>query len=134
MNDQHIGEESVYPALANDEVVYRLARKRSWIDEDTGKLLPDAFYLGPNGSDLSVLLASTCSLELAKTGAGHLNKVYGVHSLVVSRIRSLGLDVVRDTDIHANIRGLPHKEDDLETATVLADLLAEQAEELWRRP
>jgi hypothetical protein len=53
-----------------------------------------------------VLLDSTCARK----------RTVGVASLEVGRVREIGLDVKQDSPNHANIVGLPHREDDLAEA------------------
>ncbi len=50
----------------------------------------------------------------------------------VGRVRDLGLDVVPDSPSHANIIGLPYREDEPDTAVRLALLLAKQSRIQWR--
>jgi hypothetical protein len=57
---------------------------------------------------------------------------YGVASLQVGKVRELGLDVVPDSPSHAQIVGLPYREDDRNNADRLARLLAEQSRLVWQ--
>lgn len=66
-------------------------------------------------------IASTCSPQQC---AARFRNCYGVASLNVGEIRALALDVVPDSTSHANIIGLPYREDDRFRADRLADLLA----------
>lgn len=118
-------------------------RKRAWIDQDTldadtRAILPDA-YLRRKGVDtdgLSVGIRGVCTLEEFRSS---LNKVHGVVSLHVGRVRDLSLDVLPDDPrlaeeqgfdydpCHANIVHLPYVEDDPKEAERLAGLLAQQS-------
>lgn len=83
--------------LPDSEVVYRARRSKKCIDEDTGETSPQAYFLrkidGKLEEGLSVCLASKCKPEEC---CSHFNKRYGVVSLEVSYIRSLGLEVLPD--------------------------------------
>ena len=59
-------------------------------------------------------------------------KCYGVASLEIGSVRALGLEVAQDTVNHANILGLPHREDDLAQAERLAGLLAKRSRLVWQ--
>lgn len=53
-----------------------------------------------------------------------LQKTYGAASLLASSAINLGLTVEPDAANHAEIRGIPSKEEDSNRAEYLADLLA----------
>lgn len=134
---------TVVPVLQCEAIVWRLLRKKAWIDQDTlgadaRAILPDA-YLRRQGVDtdgLSVGIKGVCTLEEFKAS---LNKVHGVVSLHVGRVRDLPLDVLPDDPqmaeeqgfrydpCHANIVHLPYVEDDPKEAERLAGLLARQS-------
>jgi hypothetical protein len=118
-----------FPSLPNDEMVYRSLLRKQWINEDTGKVKADAYFLRPNEPGLSVNLASVCSPEQC---ASFFRKCYGVASLEVDVIRSVGLDVERDSVNHANIMGLPQRDQDLAKAERLAGLLARRSTLVWQ--
>ncbi|NEP46612.1 MAG: hypothetical protein F6K35_48450 [Okeania sp. SIO2H7] len=82
-----------------------------------------------NERGLSVNIASACSPEEC---AAKFRKCYGVASLNVRSIRELGLDVVPDSLSHAQIVGLPYREDDPNTAEELAFLLANLSRIVWQ--
>ncbi len=46
-----------FEPLPEDAIVYRAILRKQWIDEDTGKVKSDAYFLRPNESGLSVNLA-----------------------------------------------------------------------------
>jgi len=134
---------SVVPTLECEAIVWRLLRRKAWIDKDTiasdiKVILPDA-YLRRKDMDtdgLSVGIKGVCTLEDFKSS---LNKVHGVVSLHVGRVRDLGLDVFPDDrqlieeqgfeydPCHANIVNLPYVEDNTKEAERLAGLLAKQS-------
>lgn len=97
--------------------------RKDWIDPKSKRILPGAFILRPAPKDddgLSVDISSPQSCVSV------LNKSYGVGSLHVGRIRSLGLDVIVDEDPHALIKGLPRDTEDRAKAEWLASQLAKQ--------
>jgi hypothetical protein len=117
--------------LPDDAIVYWVLLRKTWIDKDTGMIQPDAFFLRKNKNEqgISVNIAKVYSPEQS---AARFTNCYGVISLVVGNIRSLGLDVVRDSISHANIVGLPYREDNRVLAERFADLLAEQSVLVWQ--
>jgi hypothetical protein len=90
---------------------------------DTGQVKADAYFLRAKGPGLSVNLASQCS---AQKCAETFRKCYGVASLNVGDVQEIGLNVEQDSVNHANVVGLPHREDDLAEAERLAGLLAKR--------
>lgn len=123
MTEYTVISAAEYESLPCKSVVYRALRKR-WVDEDTGKIKADAFFLRPNESGISVNIAETCSPQ---ESAKSLNKCSAIASLHVGRVRQLGLDVVQDSRTHANLTGLPYQDDNLAEAERLAGLLAKQS-------
>lgn len=115
--------------LPEDVVVYRALLRKQWIDEETGRVKADAYFLRATEPGLSVNFASVCSPEQC---AGLFRKCYGVASLEVGRVREIGLDVEQDSPNHANIVGLPYREDDLAEAERLAGLLAKRSHIVWQ--
>lgn len=118
-----------FEPLPSHAVIYRALLRRQWIDEDTGRVKADAYFLRANEPGLSVNLASVCSPEQC---AALFRKCYGVASLAVSDVREIGLDVEQDTVNHANIVGLPYREDNLAEAERLAGLLAKRSQLIWQ--
>ncbi|WYL98011.2 MAG: hypothetical protein HEQ35_26125 [Gloeotrichia echinulata IR180] len=119
---------SEFEPLPPDTVVYRALLRKQWIDEDTGRVKADAYFLRASEPGLSVNIASVCSPEQC---AGLFRKCYGVASLEVGRVREIGLDVEQDSRNHANIVGVPYREDDLAEAERLAGLLAKRSQIVW---
>ncbi len=120
---------SQFDPLPGDEIVYRSLLRKQWIDEDTGRVKADAYFLRANELGLSVNLASVCSPHQC---ADLFRKCYGVASLVVEAVREIGLEVEQDSVNHANIVGLPAREDDLAAAERLAGLLAKRSKLVWQ--
>lgn len=131
MSNSSIEDASSLSPLNYTSIVYRLARSRSWVDEDNKAFVPRAFYRRENEPGISVSIADAVTLEFAISGAGVLNKCYGVASLQVGPIRDINLDVIPDTVDHANIIGMPLVSEDKARADYYADLLAEQSHLLW---
>lgn len=126
------GPSSTFPAsLPCDAILYRLLTKGLWIDPDGG-IAPGAFYRRPDEEGISVFIAATCSLDEAKSV---LNEVKGIATLHTGRIRDIGLEAAPDPidARHAEIVGVPSRDDDEGLATYYADLLAEQARLVWKR-
>jgi hypothetical protein len=117
--------------LADNDLVYRSLLRQQWINEDTGKVKRDAYYLRLNRNEvgLSVNLASACAPEDC---AARFKVCYGVVALRVGDVRQLGLDAVQDSWVHANILGLPYRENDRLSADRLARLLAGLSEIVWQ--
>jgi hypothetical protein len=107
------------PALACDQIVYRVLASAKLLD-----FLPQAFLLRLRDKDTGLSISYNCTLDEARYS---LTRSYGVLSLHVGRVRTLNLDVVPDEPQHANIIGLPYKEDNPELAERMASLLAKQA-------
>lgn len=120
---------SQFEPLAKDAIMYRSILRKQWIDEDTGRVKADAFFLRVKEPGLSVNLASACSPQQS---ADLFRKCYGVASLEVGAVREINLDVEQDSETHANVVGLPHREDDLAEAERLAGLLAKKSHLVWQ--
>ena len=126
-----MAESSVrqFEPLPENAIVYRSMLRKQWIDEDTGRVKADAYFLRANEPGLSVNLASTCSPQQC---AEMFRKCYGVASLQVGDVREIGLDIEQDSVNHANVVGLPYREDDLAEAERLAGLLAKRSSLVWQ--
>jgi hypothetical protein len=118
-----------FDPLPDNATVYRAMLRKQWLNEDTGRVKADAYFLCVNERGLSVNLASVCS---PRQCAELFRKCYGVASLEVGGVREVGLDVEQDSVNHANIAGLPHREDDLAEAERLSGLLAKQSQVVWK--
>ncbi len=122
--------QSEFEHLSDEATVYRALLRQQWIDEDTGKVKRDAYYLRQDRGEtgLSVRIASVCTPEEC---AAKFRSCYGVASLNVGYIRSLGLEVIPDSPSHANIIGLPYREDNRLEADRFARLLARESRIVW---
>jgi hypothetical protein len=118
-----------FEPLPENAIVYRSMLRKQWIDEDTGRVKADAYFLRANEHGLSVNLASKCSPQQC---AEMFRKCYGVASLQVGEVREIGLDIEQDAVNHANVMGLPLREDDLAEAERLAGLLAKRSYIVWQ--
>jgi len=107
------------PELGPDDDLLRALLNKKAVDN-----LPDAFLLRADERDsgLSVSIKST-----AQECRALFKKTYGVARLAVSHVRELDLTVIPDEPNHANIVGIPYKDDDPERAEWLAGRLAERA-------
>lgn len=124
MTEQPVSGSAEFEPLPCSAIVYRALLKKTWIDEDTGRVKADAFFLRENEPRISVNIAETCT---PKECVKRFNKCSAVASLQVGRVRNLGLDIVPDSRTHANIIRLPYREDNLAEAERLAGLLAKQS-------
>ncbi|NEU76532.1 hypothetical protein PI95_029470 [Hassallia byssoidea VB512170] len=131
MTEQSSGNDIRFEPLPNSAIVYRALLRNNWINEDTGRVKAQAYFLRKNRNEqgLSVNIANASSPEQC---ASRFTNCYGVASLDVGRVRELGLDVVPDSPSHANIIGLPYREDDPATTERLARLLAKQSRIVWQ--
>lgn len=125
-------------SISNSEVVYRALRNKKCIDEDTGEVAPETYFIrtddqgNPTEKGLSVCLSSKCTAP--EDCCRNLKKRYGVVSLNVEYIRSLGLDVEPDAPPpeHALIVNMPTRKENPVEAERLARLLAKGSEFQWR--
>jgi hypothetical protein len=74
---------SKFVVLSADAIVYRSLLRKQWINEDTGRVTADAYFLRPNEPGLSVNLADACTPEEC---ARFFRKCYGVASLEVGDV------------------------------------------------
>ena len=142
MNEQ---SEPVDPALRLDpEVeVYRLLTRAS--DMTDGKVQPSAFYLRKNRdgiieNGISVQIAGKCQLD-AEVGMKNapVSGIRAIVSLLVREVKEIRvvpyeLDVIACPDVstsEAIIINVPHKDENLEAAERIADLLANQRSPFW---
>ena len=116
----------MFHPLSCPTIIYRAILRKNWIDKHNNRVTSAPFFRRPSKDidGLSVHIAGSCSLEEIYAS---FNQCFGVVSLHVGHIRDIGLDVSQDSISHANIIGLPYKEEDLVTAERLAGLLARQS-------
>ena len=86
--------------------------------------LHEAFLLRADERDSGLSVNFDCTPDECRS---HFNRTYGVASLTVRLVLELELQVVPDEPQHANITGVPYKEDDPARAEYLADELARRA-------
>ena len=105
-------------------VVFRAITRKQWVDKPTQAVSPGAFFRRPPPDDedgISVDIDSPTSCVKI------FNKTFGVVSLHVGRVRDIGLDITVDDPPHANIVGVPRKEEDNTEAERFASQLAKMA-------
>lgn len=118
-------------------MVYIALRNASYMDSESGNIKPNAFLLrerdlvGPTiGVSLIVCDYPPKIVDIATLVPSLKSKVCGIDAITVGDIRSLGygLDVVRDKEHHAYIKGLSYikAEDKVEArrAAISSELLA----------
>lgn len=107
------------------QIVYRAATGSDWIKQ--GKIKKQAFYRRPNHDPNGLSCAPTeadCTRHL-------IRPTHGTITLHVGRVRDIGLDIVPSDPTHANIVGVPYRDDaNRALATYLAERLAEVARPL----
>ena len=126
MIEQSSESASEFEKIPDTTIVYRALRK-GWIDQDRSIVKPDAYYLRKRISEqgISVNFSIEQSLNIFKS-------CQGVASLIVGDIRSLDLDIVRDSSSHGSIICLPYREDDPPRADEFALLLARLSMIVWQ--
>jgi hypothetical protein len=107
-------------ALAEADVLLRALLRRAEIDDPV-----TAFFIRSSERDtgLSVNFDMTPDECRAQFRTSH-----GVRSLVVRSVRELELEVIPDREHHANVKGIPHKDDDPDRAEFLAGQLLKISE------
>lgn len=104
-----------------DDSLFRAVLKRRYL---TAENLREAFMLRSTETGLSVCYdckPEDC-FELIQM------EMHGVAKLIVGRVKALGLKVIPNEAHHANIEGVPHKEENEVEAERLANALAEIAD------
>ena len=79
-----------------------------------------AFFIRPNERDTGLSVNFDFTPEECRA---QFNTTYGVRSLLVESVRALNLEVVPDSAHHANVKGIPHSDDDPDRAEFLAGQL-----------
>jgi len=105
--------------LVADEVLYRAIRTSSEFQDKRF-----AFLLRQNERDSGLSVSFNCAAEKCEEG---LNKSYGILSLIAYDVVGLDLKVVPDEPTHANIKGIPYKDDDPDLAMWFAGKLRDLA-------
>lgn len=114
-----------------DTIVYRTVTRARDIGADQ-RPLANAFILRPLPRDKNGLSVDY-NVEVPEGCASDLDpkSKKGIFSLLVGCVRDLELDVIPDTDTHANITGLARVEDDSERAEQLAAALVASCRTCW---
>ena len=124
------------PEHCKSERVYIVIRNKRFRNEDTGRIKPDAFYLRKKydaiEQGISVIVADHCLTMREAEEITRLNNIYGVDSISVSEIESLGLRVIQDAPTHASIQGLPFRTREDLSVDIRADDLADKLSRLCR--
>lgn len=63
MTRKNSGSSSEFEPLPDRAIVYRALLRKQWINEDTGRVSSNAYFLERNEIGLSVNIASACSPE-----------------------------------------------------------------------
>jgi hypothetical protein len=116
-----------YDELSCSEIVFRALIYATWVDNDTGRVMPAAFIRRQHESGLSIGLRTSAKDFCKRRFNG---PTYGVGTLHVGRVRDIvdaDLDVIRDADDHATLTGIPLATHDKTKAERLASLLSKQA-------
>ncbi|MGA7081248.1 MAG: hypothetical protein WBQ43_04760 [Terriglobales bacterium] len=102
-------------ALVEADILLRALLRRAELDDPV-----TAFFMRSNERDtgLSVNFDMTPDECRAQFRTSH-----GVRSLLVQSVRELELEVIPDDAHHANVKGIPHKDDDPDRAELLAGQL-----------
>jgi hypothetical protein len=98
---------------------------RALLNRASMDYLPNAFLLRVDEKDTGLSVNYDSTVEVCRRA---FKVTYGVAQIRASVPIELSLDVVPDGTNHANIRGIPHKDDDALTAEWIASRLAEKAE------
>ncbi len=107
-------------ALVDADILLRALLRRAELDDPV-----TAFFIRGNERDtgLSVNFDMTPVECRAQFRTSH-----GVRSLLVQSVRELQLEIVPDEARHANLKGIPHKDDDPDRAEFLAGQLLKISE------
>jgi hypothetical protein len=105
------------PTLVPEDDLLRVLRNRAQ-EQDTTQ----AFFLRNDERVDGLSVRFHCSYTTCRAD---FHPSYGVLALTVQSVRSLALTVVPDAIDHANIRGVPHKDDEPSQATYFARRLSE---------
>jgi|ERR1019366_1170284 hypothetical protein len=107
-------------ALVNADILLRALLRRAELDDPL-----TAFFIRNNERDtgLSVNFDMTPDECRAQFRTSH-----GVRRLLVQSVRELELEVIPDDAHHANVKGIPHKDDDPNRAEFLAGQLLRMSE------
>lgn len=102
--------------LVGEEVLYRALRTKAE-QEDKRR----AFLLRQDEKNDGLSVKYACSSDDCEN---ELKKSYGVLSAIANQVAGLGLRVVPDKPQHANIKDIPHIEEDAARAMLIAGQLS----------
>lgn len=105
--------------LIANELLLRALRSRAE-QEDKRR----AFLLRSNERDSGLSVRYSCTPDECEN---EFNKTYGVLSVTAAQVTGLDLPVVADGPTHANIKNLPHQDDDFNRAMAIAGQLSSMA-------
>ena len=123
MTENNQDTESEFPPLPCSKIVYRALNKKSWINGDTGQILPSAFELRKHRQEIGISVNTISPQDCVSK----FNRCRFVASLHVGTVRDLGLDIIQDKHNHADIIGLPYQEDNVAESERLRGLLANKS-------
>lgn len=122
----------VWPPLSPETIVYRAYPFPDSFNKKTGKPEAKLFYRKPGETGLSVALSTAGILARYPSAAGMCQLVVG--SITTLGIGVLGcpdqLSVIQDDTDHAQIYGVPTRNEDQEKALRIAKYLARIADDL----
>src|SRR5882762_8844776 len=111
------GASPALPAqLVGEEVLFRALRNKGQQEDKRG-----AFLLRNDERATGLSVRRNCTPDDCEND---FSKSYGVLSLIAQQVVALGLRVVPDEPQHANIKDVPHKDDDPERAMLIAGRLS----------
>jgi len=105
-------EDIVLPPLLEDDVLLRALLRKSEIEDPRS-----AFFIREIERDTGLSVNIKITPEQCRA---LFNKTYGVRSMELKDVTALDLEVIPDAPHHANIRGIPHTDDDPKRAEFLA--------------
>jgi hypothetical protein len=116
-----MSDPDLLPPYSDSLTVYRAIGFPDWIKKD-GSVRKQAFNRRPNPADSRGL---SCSPDRERCRDGL--KTFGVIEFEVGAVRQIdtALDVIPDSPTHANITGVPYRDDDRGRHDFLATKLAE---------
>jgi hypothetical protein len=129
-----MGVPSAIPrTLLADDVLHRVLMNAKQAAD-----LHEAFMLRRDEKDSGLSVNFDCTADEARTNGTAFRKTYGAASLLTGAVTELKLRVEPDEPQHANIIGIPYKEDDEAKAEWFASQPASRVtkvvKELWKRP
>lgn len=102
--------------LTANELLLRALRSKAE-QEDKRR----AFLLRNNERDSGLSVSYNCTPDECENA---FKKIYGVLSLLAQQVMALDLPVVADEPTHANIKNVPHQDDDPNRAMAIAGQLS----------